>query len=356
MPLHGPCRILFAVLALAAGAALAQPSADRLAAAQREGVVVVYAATDEEIVQPVIDDFEALHPGVKVEYHDMGSAEVYSRVVAEAVRGQGPDVVWSSAMDLQVKLVNDGYAQPHRSAETAALPAWAKWQDEAFGTTYEPVVIVYAAQYFAPDEVPYTHAALLRLLAAQPVRFHGRVATYDPARSGLGLLLHSQDAHANPTAFWRLARSLGALGAHRHATTAAMLDAVAEGELLIGYNLLGSYAQARARHDPRLGIVWPRDYTLVLSRVALITRNARHPEAARLWLDYLLSARGQRVLAESAGLYSVREDVSDHTASRLRQQLGNAFRPIPIGTGLLAYLDQVKQRDFLRQWVAALEP
>ena len=102
--------------------------------------------------------------------------------------------------------------------------------------------------------------------------------------------------------------------------------------------------------------MWPRDYTLVLSRVAFIARKAPHPAAARLWLDFLLSARGQAILAERAGLFSVREDAAGKAAAAgLRQQLGPAFRPIALGTSLLAYLDQIKRRDFLRQWEASMQ-
>jgi iron(III) transport system substrate-binding protein len=341
-------------LALQAGA---QVTPDRVGTALREGgTVVVYGATDRDVVQPVIAAFEAQYRGLHVDYHDMNSSELYQRFVAESEHGTSADVLWSSAMDLQVKLVNDGYAQPWHSPETASLPAWATWKDEAFATTYEPAAFVYNKRALSPDEVPDTHAALIRLLAEHPARFRGRLATYDPARSGLGLLLHSQDAQANPTAFWQLVRTMGGEGIERHASTAKMLDRIASGEVLIGYNLLGSYAQSRAQRDPGIGVVWPRDYTLVLSRVAFIARKAQHPAAARLWLDFLLSAHGQEILAQGAGLFSVREDAPGKAASSLRQQLGSAFRPIALGTSLLAYLDQIKRRDFLREWDDAMHP
>jgi iron(III) transport system substrate-binding protein len=347
---------LFALCVLAAPGAEPPPGLQR---AQREGVVVVYAATDRRVVQPLIDDFEAQHPGVRVDYHDMNSADLYQRVLAEAAEGDSrADVVWSSAMDLQVKLVNDGHAQPHRSAETEALPPWAVWKNEAFGTSYEPVAIVYDKRALAPPEAPDTHAALIRLLAEQPRRFRHRIASYDPERTGLGLLLHSQDAEANPTAFWQLAGLMGSLGLERHVATEDMLDRVVAGKVVIAYNVLGSYASARAQRESSLGVIWPRDYTLVLSRVAFITRSARHPEAARLWLDHLLSERGQSILVKHLGLFSVRTDT--HTgagtaAALLRHELDHAFRPITIGSGLLAYQDQAKQRGFLRRWAEAMQ-
>ena len=357
-----PClSLLLIALALAMFAAVpparAQSSADLQVAAAREGVVVIYAATDESVARELLRDFTRLYPGVRVEYHDMNSVELYRRFLAEQKEGGRADVLWSSAMDLQVKLVNDGHAQPHRSAETAALPSWAVWKNEAFGTTFEPVAMVYNREALAAAQVPASHAEFLRLLAEDPHEYRGRLTTYDPARSGIGFLLQTQDVLANPVVFWRLAEAFGRTGIQTVASTSAMLDEVAEGRAVLGYNVLGSYAMTRAAQDSRLGVVYPRDYTLVLSRVAFIARQAPHPNAARLWLDYLLSPRGQRLLSKSPGFYSVRADVpADEAAQELRRSLGRAFRPIPIGAGLLTYLDQKKGHSFLRQWRETIAP
>ncbi|MBR0567043.1 ABC transporter substrate-binding protein [Azoarcus sp. L1K30] len=344
-------------LATATTAAGAEFVSDQHEAAVREGTVVIYAATDEVVARELVLDFERRYPGVRIDYRDMASSDLYRRIVAEAPEGGVADVVWSSAMDLQVKLVNDGYAQAHRSEQTAALPKWAIWKDEAFGTSFEPVAIVYNNKLLPADLVPRSHAELLRLLAHPPTRMRGKLITYDPARSGLGYLLHSQDVLANPVVFWRLAEAFARTGIQTEPSTADMLDRISSGNALLGYNLLGSYAALRAARDPVLSIVLPRDYTLVMSRVAFISRQARHPNGARLWLDYLLSPSGQRLLSKNAGFYSVRADVpAESAAGDLQQQLGAAFRPIHIGAGLLTYLDQLKARDFLRQWQDTIAP
>jgi iron(III) transport system substrate-binding protein len=325
---------------LAAGAAHAGWAGDELRAkAAGEGVVVIYAATDVSAARALIEDFERAHPGVRVEYHDMQSAELNARFLEERRHGAGPDVVWSSAMDLQIKLVNDGHALPYRSAVTQALPGWAVWKDEAFGTTLEPIVFVYNRAHFG-DAVPRSHAELLRLLERDDAGLDGRIVTYDPERSGLGFMLQTQDVNANPTVFWRLAEAMGRQRVRTEATTREMLDRIASGEAVLGYNMLGSYALRRARHDPAIGIVQPADYTLVLSRVAFISRGARHPNAARLWIDHALSERGQRILAAD-GLVGE------------RSALGRAFRPLALGAGLMVYLDQHKYRQFIAQWRAA---
>src|SRR6476620_9423118 len=138
-------------LLAAAGAAFAQvppgyPAdyAQVIAGAKKEGKVVVYSALDTKAAQPLVRDFNALYPDVKVEYNDMNSTELYNRFIAEQASGQGgADVMWSSAMDLQVKLVDEGHAMTYNSPESAKLPKWAVYKNSAWGTTYEPAVFIY---------------------------------------------------------------------------------------------------------------------------------------------------------------------------------------------------------------------
>src|SRR6516225_671539 len=115
-----------------------------IAAANKEGKVVIYSALDTKAAQPLIRDFNAVYPNIKVEYNDMNSTELYNRFIAEVASGQGgADVMWSSAMDLQVKLVDEGKAMAYQSPEAKVIPQWANYKNEAYGTTYEPAVIVY---------------------------------------------------------------------------------------------------------------------------------------------------------------------------------------------------------------------
>lgn len=328
-----------------------------VAAARREGQVVVYASTDTRAAQPLIDDFQALYPGVAVRYHEGDSMGIYQRFLQESSDGlPGADVLWSSAMDLQMKLVNDGHALAYASPERAALPDWAVWRNEAYGTTLEPVGFAYNKELLAKGEVPRTHADFIRLLRAQPQRLHGRVATYDLENSGLGFLVATQDARASGM-LWEVGRELGRLKARQMTSTAAMLDSIAAGESLLAYNVLGSYASEKMRANPLIGVVYPSDYTLVGSRIAFIHRRAAHPNAARLWLDYLLSRRGQSLLASQSGLIALRSGIQgEHTAAALQREAAGNLRPIGIGPSLIVYLDRQKRENFLRRWQQALPP
>lgn len=257
-------------------------------------------------------------------------------------------------MDQQAALVSNGYAMRYDSPEKASLPKWANWKDQAFATTYEPVVLAYNKAQLKAGEVPQTHADLARLLNADPKRFQGKVVSYDIEKSGLGFFLATQDVAVSQD-FWDVARALGKSSVRLDLTTDAMVRRVASGQALIGYNLLGAYTLAQARRNPSIGYVFPKDYTLVMSRIMVVSKKAAHPNAAKLWVDYLLSKRGQTVIANNARLFAVRDDVEgEDTAARLRQTLGASLRPIAVGPDLIGYLNNQNYRDFILQWRQAL--
>lgn len=320
-------------------------------AAEREGKLLIYSTTDASVAEPLLADFKSMYPKIEVEYDDLNSTELHHRFVAETQLGpDSADVLWSSAMDLQASLVSNGHALAYESPESAGLPAWSKWKDQAYATTFEPVAFVYNKKLLPTAEAPRTRADLARLLNADPNRFKGKVVTYDIEKSGLGFFLATQDAGVS-AAYWDIARALGKADTRLALTTDAMVKRVASGQALIAYNVLGSYAVAQAGRDPTLAYVFPSDYTLVMSRIVFISKKAANPNAARLWVDYLLSKRGQTVIANRAALYAVRADVDgETTAARLTQQLGTSIRPIPFAPSLIGYLNNQNYRDFIRQW------
>ena len=324
--------------------------------AQKEGKLVIYSSTDSASVEPLLQDFKSLYPFLQVEYNDLNTTEIYNRFVAETAAGSGAaDFLWSSAMDLQLQLVTKGNALTYASPEISGLPKWAVWQNQAYGTTFEPVSIAYNKRLLPADAVPHTHADMIRLPKEKPELFNGKIATFDPEKSGVGFLMMTQDAKVFPQ-FWDLVKTLGSSGAKVYTSTGAMLEKVGSGEHYLAYNIIGSYVLLRQKKDPSMGLVLPKDYTLVFSRIAFISKTARNPNAAKLFLDYLLSKRGQTVMSEKSLVYSLRSDVAGNTtAAGLTKELGKALKPIDVNTQILAGLEQNKRLEFMKQWQAALK-
>lgn len=327
-----------------------------IAAAEQEGRLVIHSTTDVAVAAPLIDDFQALYPRIDVQYQDMNSNDLYNGYLSDLFASPSTaDILWSSAMDLQLRLANAGEAQAYDSPEIAAIPAWAIWKNVAFGTTFEPIVIVYNKRLLPPDEIPQTHADLVRLLTEKRDRFLGKVVTYNVERSALGFLLATQDERASGDS-WALVNALGSAAANVVPTTEAILSRVSKGEDLIGYNALGSYAYIQSKRDTSVGYVYPRDYTLIVTRIMFIGKKAANPNAAKLWVDYLLSRRGQAVMADRVSLFSLRDDVQGpNSAAALTKTLGQSVRPIRLGPDLLvSFADQSKRQAFLKQWQQAI--
>ena len=353
------CRRLTAfaalVLALASSTSTAasESAAARVAAARLEGKVVVYSVLSTKAAQPLIRDFSALYPGIAVEYDgDKGSNEMDARYRSETAKSvPTADVVWSSAMDMQMKLVSEGYAVRDRSPEAATLPRWANYRDTAF----EPVVIVYNRTLVTGSDIPANHAAIAALIDGQLDRFRGKVTGFDLRKSGVSFMFAAQDFSAYPRLDQLLA-TFGKADFQASGGTGEMLTAINAGTYLLGYNMMGAYALSRAKKDlPNLGVAFPNDYTLVLSRIAFVSKRATHPAAARLWLDYLLSARGQTIMGNALDLFPIREGVDAAlTAASLRAKVGRAIRPIAVDMHLADSHDPTRHFALIARWKTTL--
>jgi ABC-type Fe3+ transport system substrate-binding protein len=314
-------------------------------------VLTVDGSTDTAVFAPILEAFAKRVPDLAIRYREITTNELYD-LAERGCSGAEPaaDLVVSSSIDQQVKLANDGCAQPNHSAQVKALPTWAKWRDEVVGLTYEPAVIVYNRDLVPAAQVPQSRFDLIDLLRPDDNPFNGRIATYDIERSGVGYLFAFMDAQ-QATTFGRLIEAFGRNKVVATCCSAEIIDAVASGRFLIGYNMLGSYALARAALDRRIGIVAPNDYTLVLARAALIPRRAKNPELARQFIDFALSDAGRQLLTESGLIVSF-----DETGSGPASLTGAVptLRPIALSPALLIGLDKQTRENFLALWRSSL--
>jgi iron(III) transport system substrate-binding protein len=320
--------------------------------------LLIYSATDRSAIAPLLDAFQRLYPAVTLNYREFNTMELDQKM-RHLSGDETPDLVISSAMDLQVRLVNDGFAQAFEDPVLNELPDWANWRNEAFGFSYEPIVFVYNKAAFNGRDLPRTHEALATALRSDGLFFQHRVGSYDVRTSGVGYLVASQD-EVTSSISGRLQESLGRAFTQVYCCTAQILDAISSGELVLGYNMLGSYALARAYADPRLGVIVPQDYALVVSRVAFIPKQAPNSAGARALLRYMLSLEGQQVIGQQGELVAIHPQATGpYSVSALQQQQtihqqSLNFHPIALGPALMVYLDQSKRRRFVNEWQNAL--
>ena len=303
--------------------------------------IAILSTADVGVFEPIVLAFQKRHPGVSIRYDVASSTEVMKALYTE---GAAYDLAISSAMDLQTKLANDGFAQDYTSDIVRGLPDWATWRNQVFAFTQEPAVLVYSKEAFQGRALPTNREELIDLLRESPEVFQGRIGTYDVRTSGLGYLFATQDSR-NTSSFWRLIEVMGRLEAQLYCCSGAMIDDVAEGRLALAYNVLGSYANSQLADRPGIGIVEMEDFVSIMLRTALIPKNAASPATAGLMIDFLAELPKHPELVQQTGLPPVKALGRDDSAS---------IRPIRLGPGLLVFLDRMRRVNFLRSWAGSV--
>jgi len=296
----------------------------------------ILSSTDTSFFAPIIEDFIAANPSASVDYLVTGTVELNRLFRAAPDRF---DIVISSAMDLQLKLANDGFAEP---VENVVHPEWAQWNDSLFAFTSEPAAIVLNRAAFAGLAFPRSRQDLIQLMRDYPDLFQGRVGTYDVRQSGLGYLFATQDARATET-YWRLTEVMGRVGARLYCCSGQMIDDLQSGDLIVAYNVLGSYAQARAVTSDDLMVILPSEFPTTMMRTILASAAAPDPQQADRFVRHLLQL----------------QSIADPQVFPLPPLAGSqdfqTQRTINLDPALMTYLDRMKRDAFLREWEDAIE-
>lgn len=295
----------------------------------------IISSTDTDLFAPLIEAFLARNPDIAIEYLVTGTADIDRRFrkAPEAF-----DIAISSAMDLQLKLTNDGYAL---ALKDVSHPDWAVWRQSLFAFTSEPAAIVMNRAAFNGLPIPQTRQELIEALRARPDVFLGRVGTYDVRQSGLGYLFATQDARASET-YWRLMEVMGGLDAQLYCCSGDMIDDLAAGKILVAYNVLGSYAKARAESRDKLEIVLPSDFPTTMMRTAFVSGSTDAPLAAQRFIQFLVDYQSDPA-DERQTLPPLRD-----------RRKGTERATIALEPALLTFLDTLKRNKFLSEWEDAL--
>lgn len=272
-------------------------------------------------------------------------------MVAETdVGGVTADFVFSSTMDAQVMLANDGYGQREVVPESAGWPRWANWCDMAYALTFEPGVLVYHRPSF-PDSPPTSRLALMQWLAGPGLRQPGRIGTYDIERSAVGYLFLAQDAEYFSD-IWTLVQAPGC-GRFRPVRTSST------GWLMARWcwdtPFWGAMPPIRCAHGP----IWGWCCCAITPwwcRGSLWCHGRRTRLTWARFLGFLISRDGQELLSDKLRLPAISLEVSgENSSAAMTAALGDVLRPVTVSPGLLVYLNQAKRARIMWRWRAGLE-
>ena len=267
--------------------------------AQPKGKLVLYTSQPDRDAQRTVEGFRKKNPGVDVEIFRSGTTEVMSKLMAEVAAGapRADVLLIADALSME-RLKAAGELQAYPGADVSELPPDA--YDKAktyFGTKLITTGIIVNRQAAMK---PTSWKDLLKPEAK------GQVALPSPLYSGAAAI-HMGALHASPAIGADFYEKLARNGAVALRGNGAVLNAVAGGQKMYGIIVEFMALNARAKGSP-VDFVFPAEGVSIVTEPTAILRNTKNPEAARAFVDFLLSKEGQE-LAVSQGYFPARKDV-----------------------------------------------
>ena len=283
--------------------------------AKKEGHVVFYASMEAQSAQRLVAAFEKKYPFIKVDATRIGSERMATRLVAEAQgRKVRADVVNQSGFDFY-GVLQKGVFATYQSPERAALPP--EYKDEKGLWTINAAtlnVIGYNTKLVPPASVPKSFWDLT------DSKWKGQLLMDENESKWMaGMITHYGEAKV-----MELLRRLAQQEIQFRAGHTLIQTLAAAGERPI---VVVAFANGvdRLKKDGA-PIDWiAADPIIGLTFGLGLVKDAPHPNAARLFIDFIISREGQEILA-SVGYYAPRTDV----VSPLMKQAPPNIKVVPL--------------------------
>ncbi len=324
--------------------ALLATSAPLVSCGEPRTVLTVYSPHGKEQLVLFEEAFEAAHPGVDVQWVDMGSQEVLDRVRSERANPQG-DVWYGGPALFFERAAGEDLLEPFRPAWADAVLPEARGRDDLYyGVYLTPAVIAYNSDVVAVDEAPRDWDDVL------DPRWTGSVLIRDPLASGtmrtiFGMVMYRGIEQTGDTAAgYDWLRRLDAQTKEYVLNPALLYQKLARQEGLITLWNLPDVLRVQGRSH--LAYVLPESGTPVLVDGIAIVRGTRQPELARSFVNHVGSVEGQLLAARRAFRNITRTDIPEDSLPDWLVQVSAELRPMNVDWELL----ESRGREWMRYW------
>jgi iron(III) transport system substrate-binding protein len=258
--------------------------------------VVAYTAHEEDIIAGMVPLCKA-ETGMVLEFVKLGSGDVIKRVLAEAANPQC-DVIWS---------IGGEQLEANSSVLEKYIPKeWDKI-DPVFkvGTNWLPYtgimnVLIVNTQLVPAARMPKGWADLT------DVFWKGKVSSATPDKSGSAYMQLNNVLLAFKDKGWDVYKGI-VTNFFIATTSGAIPRNVNDGEALVGITLEDNAFRFVQGGGP-VKIIYPAEGVIAAPDGIALVKGAPHPEAAKKFIDWCLSARAQNFLVDKMNRRPVRID------------------------------------------------
>ena len=280
------------------------PSLEELISnARKEGKLTILGMIPAEQIRGVIDLFKSKYPFIDVTYLRLPPGEFGARIQTELRSGKVTfDLLIPSGPSPQlIFLLDNKVLQPYISSTTQGLPKeLIAGNYEAFAIVGATVItaLVYNKNALSLDKVPKSFKELVE----SPYKdlWKGRLGWVDP-RVGGSVWMGYFKLYQLYGVDWF--KKLSDLKPGIETTNVAVESKTVTGEYILGWVFDYMAAPDIAKGAP-VNIVYPDDLNILTLYWVGITRDADHPNAAKLFIEFLATKEAQKAIVEKGYLWS----------------------------------------------------
>jgi iron(III) transport system substrate-binding protein len=292
--------VMTSVMASSAGAADAQASRSQLqAAAEKEGRLIIYSSNQDAEMEAKLAAFEKKYPKINADYIRLTSAQVFARFISEHDAGvtqadlltTASTVIFQEKPDLFIEL---GAQNVPVLAETTPRIAPENNHYAVYQTDIQ--LVAYNSKLVSDKDIAEHLKSWGDL--ADP-RWKGQIALVDPRASTnqLSFMLGLRDVYGDAWFKGFMANKPEIVG-----TASAAVQQVAAGAYQLLVPSVPVHSAALRKQGAPIKLVTPAGMNHAPAQGTAVAKGAQHPNAALLFVDWLLSDEGQALQCRFGGI------------------------------------------------------
>jgi iron(III) transport system substrate-binding protein len=259
--------------------------------------LMVYTSMKETLIGEIRDSFVKKYPKIRFDYYSAGAGKLMAKIATERQAGKlCADVLWTSEVPDFYQLKKQKLLRKYISRQAKYVVSPIKDRDGEF----TPARLGTLGIAYNTTKITVAPKSWQDLFDKQYTDSFGIA---NPALSGTAMV---SVAMLKKTFGWGFFEKLRANGAKMGQGSGQVVDDTASGDLkaCIGVDYI---VLDKIKKGAPLGFVYPKEMLVVPSPVAILKRTP-NLKAAKIFVDFLLSKRGQTIIANNYTL-PIRKDV-----------------------------------------------